>query len=256
MPGEDVMEVTGKNNKIFISSDTLFQNSKCLFVEYDDIIKSPQFILLQFIKEIDAIKSIFDLSEIEGKELEEMYEWYLLRQYKNIFLNFPVDKDTYASAFHNDNEIYYQFCDELLKTQLNKIPECFSSDAILNFNGTLQKLTWDGLLVKKVIVYCEYGFEHVKDDIEKRFNRNIICATGPLEDVIKKYGVTSDSTFIFSDAYKIFTLLDAGILDRSSVIIGDRYQYNYINENEFIIDEEKLIPDHLFKLDFFDAITS
>ena len=63
-------------------------------------------------------------------------------------------------------------------------------------------------------------------------------------------------TSIFSDAYKIFTLLDAGILDRSSVIIGDRYQYNYINENEFIIDEEKLIPDHLFKLDFFDAITS
>ena len=90
MPGEDVMEVTGKNNKIFISSDTLFQNSKCLFVEYDDIIKSPQFILLQFIKEIDAIKSIFDLSEIEGKELEEMYEWYLLRQYKNIFLNFNI----------------------------------------------------------------------------------------------------------------------------------------------------------------------
>ena len=168
MPGEDVMEVTGKNNKIFISSDTLFQNSKCLFVEYDDIIKSPQFILLQFIKEIDAIKNIFDLSEIEGKELEEMYEWYLLRQYKNIFLNFPVDKDTYASAFHNDNEIYYQFCDELLKTQLNKIPECFSADAILNFSGTLQKLTWDGLLVKKVIVYCEYGFEHAKDDIEKR----------------------------------------------------------------------------------------
>ena len=31
---------------------------------------------------------------------------------------------------------------------------------------------------------------------------------------------------------------------------------DYINENEFIIDEEKLIPDHLFKLDFFDAITS
>ena len=63
-------------------------------------------------------------------------------------------------------------------------------------------------------------------------------------------------TGILFTIYKIFTLLDAGILDRSSVIIGDRYQYNYINENEFIIDEEKLIPDHLFKLDFFDAITS
>ena len=256
MPGENVMEETGKNNKIFISSDTIFQNSKCLLVEYDDIIKSPQFILLQYIKDNEAIKTIFDISEIEGKEIEELYEWYLLRQYKNVFLNFPVDKKTYETTFQGNKETYYHFCDELLKTQLNKIPECFSMDAILNFSGILQKITWDGLLVKKVIVYCEYGFEHAKEDINSRYNKNVICATGPLDEVLKKYQVTSDSTFVFSDAYKIFTLLDAGILDRSSVIIGDRYQYNYINEKEFIIDEEKLIPDHLFKLDFFDAITS
>ena len=62
---------------------------------------------------------------------------------------------------------------------------------------------------------------------------------------------------------------------KESILACDRAQelyvlpevYPVINQNrelqefygkrlEFIIDEEKLIPDHLFKLDFFDAITS
>ena len=43
---ENVMEETGKQNKVFVSSDDIFQNTECLFIEYDDVLKSPMFSVL------------------------------------------------------------------------------------------------------------------------------------------------------------------------------------------------------------------
>ena len=68
---ENVMEETGKQNKVFVSSDDIFQNTECLFIEYDDVLKSPMFSLLNIIKDRESVKKIFDMTESERKKIIE-----------------------------------------------------------------------------------------------------------------------------------------------------------------------------------------
>ena len=79
---------------------------------------------------------------------------------------------------------------------------------------------------------------------------------GDLVKVLKENEITSNSTFVFSDITKINSLKEAGILNLSSVIIADRYGYNYGGENEVVIDLEKYLSEDTFKLDFFDNLNS
>ena len=73
---EDIMEETGKQNKIILSTEGVFMNSDALFIEYLDVIKSPFYIFLKMInspKGKEVLNQIFDLSEIDGKTDDELY---------------------------------------------------------------------------------------------------------------------------------------------------------------------------------------
>ena len=255
MEEKSIMENDG-NKKLILTYDAPFLNSDCIFVEYDDVIKSPFFCFLHFIaNNSEALSVIFDLSEIRGLSIEELYEWYINREEKNILLNFPVYDEAIEELFRGNIEAVISWTQDLLFKELDSIGYFVKQDSHLNFHDTLLTLM-DKSIVKKIYIYGEIYSKSIEKDIEIMYDGKAKYVYGDLVKVLKENEITSNSTFVFSDITKINSLKEAGILNLSSVIIADRYGYNYGGENEVVIDLEKYLSEDTFKLDFFDNLNS
>lgn len=248
----DIMNDDGVK-KVILTYDNTFLNADSIFIEFDDVINSPFFTFLFHMKENEAFKEIFDTSEIEDYSIEELYEWYLNRTHKNILWNIPIKELVMEKIFNYDDVKFFQWCEEFLYKELDAIPSLIEHGTELNFYNILRMLLGKKI-VKEIYIYSEYYSDTIKEYIEREFDSNINYVSGSLDEIIAKEGITSNSTFIFSDITKINELQDAGILNLSSVIIADRYAYNYDGENNPCIDLEDLYSNSVFKLDFFNNI--
>ena len=121
---ENVMEETGKQNKVFVSSDDIFQNTECLFIEYDDVLKSPMFSLLNIIKDRESVKKIFDMTEFDGLTSNELYEWYVERESKNMFKYLDLLDDSLTNIFDDDVNVFYRWCDSFYEDMYKSLPHC------------------------------------------------------------------------------------------------------------------------------------
>lgn len=253
----DYMTPTGKNNKIFLARDTPFLNSDLLFVEYFDVIKSPLFILFSSAIENDALNMIFDLSEFKDKSVEELYEWYVKRKRVNLFHNLPIKEDAYVDIFQSDDDKLMEWIDEIIEGGLNNIPELCNGYE-LNFQYTLHHINKDRKILKRVIVYTPFYSETILKDLSTTFGDGVEYVYGDIDSVLQseKFNITSNSTFVFADAGNVYALENANLLDYSSILIADKYGYNYNNyTDEFPkYDFLKLRKEHIFKLDFFNNI--
>lgn len=252
MDPKNVMEETGKHNKIFTSFNTPFSNSQCLFIEYDDVIKCPSFVLLMLIQDNEEIKKIFDLSPIIDLSIEELYEWYLRREDINIFRNFKLVNGALETYFDNDEIQYQLFLDTIIEKEYNALPDVITTNSTLNFG---ESLTLVGDSVKRIIVYNPFDSPVIRDDLESTYGNKVTFVTGDLFKVIKENHIPSDSTFVFSDITKIYDVKEAGILCGASILIADKYKYNYNAENEPIIDFKDVLAEDYCRIDFFDNIS-
>ena len=156
---ENIMEETGKQNKIILSTEGVFMNSNALFIEYLDVIKSPMYIFLKMInhsKGRGGLDEIFDMSELDGKSDDELYEWYIERDDQNIFKSFDMNEECRNDIFHNDESVIDAFCYEMEQKELLDIPDLVSQDAWLNFDLVLRNLIGDKNnigMVKKVYIW-------------------------------------------------------------------------------------------------------
>lgn len=241
-----------KSNKVIVTYNSPFLNSDSLLVEYDDVLKSPFFIFLLSIKDNEALKILFKLTELEDLDIDSLYEWYLNRKNKNIFKCLPLNDGILESYFDNDMETFEIWCDKTLYELIDQNPYFVEYDSDLNFMSSFHKLL-SGSLVKKYYIYTRYFSNAIKEDIERLFGERIKYVYGNLEDIIKVNNITSNSTFIFSDIKNILSLKNANVLQYSSVIIADKYGYNY-KDNKDIINIDDLLNSYTFKLDFFDNI--
>lgn len=248
----DIMNDDGVQ-KVILTYDNTFLNADSLFIEFDDVINSPFFIFLYNIKNNEAFNEIFDTSEISDYSVEELYEWYLNRKNKNVLWNIPLNDYVMEKIFKNDDSVFCEWCEEFLYKELDAIPGLIEQNTELNFYNIL-KMLLGKKIVKEIYIYTEYYSNTVKDYIEKNFNSNIKYVSGNMQDVIKEEKITSNSTFVFSDITKIYELKDAGILNLSSVIIADRYAYNYVDEENPCIELDELYEKDVIKLDFFNNI--
>lgn len=241
---DEFMTPNGKKNKVILTTDTPFQNSQAIFLEYDDIIKCPQFVLAYTIKDDPVLQSIFDLSSIIGLDLEELFEWYENRKFRNIFMNFPMQP---AYNHFNTEEDHVNFCNDLLKNISEQMPDIYTTDSWLNFAGTLS-LLFDSRLVHDIYIYSEEYNKFIEDDIKKNYGASVHYVYGNLSDVLNENNVPRDSTYVFSDMDKVTKLKENGRLYLSSVIIADGFGYNVGKES--IVEE--YLNEVLFKIDYFD----
>ena len=257
---ENIMEETGKQNKIILSTEGVFMNSNALFIEYLDVIKSPMYIFLKMInhsKGRGGLDEIFDMSELDGKSDDELYEWYIERDEQNIFKSFDMNEECRNDIFHNDESVIDAFCYEMEQKEMLDIPELVSQDAWLNFDLVLRNLIGDKNntgMVKKVYIWHPYYVESIEKDIHERYGGFVQFVYGDIQDVLIKNQVTSDTTFVFSNILHVIDLIQTNLINYSSIIIADEYFYNYNDEMEPIINFEELFKNYIFKIDFFNNI--
>ena len=236
-----------KEKMVIQSYDSIFLNSKVLFVEYIDIIKSPYFILLTVLseKEDSGILDPFDISEIKGLPEEKLAEWYYLRKNQNFLLDLISEEKR--------GDVKTKDVDHFLDKQLRSSYELIKYARPLNFSDVISKVYRnDDLLVKKAIIYYPYDNPNVRRDVEESFpDSPVEFAYGNILDVLKE--IPTDSTYVFSDISKVIALEEADKLDYSSLIIPEDYNYNRDEEGNFIIDFDAYRKGHIYKLNRFYA---
>ena len=240
---------------VVVTYNSPFLNTDCIFIEYDDVIKSPFFIFLLAVtvKDNDTLKIIFDLSEIENMDVDELYLWYINRKYKNIFECLPLQENVMEIYFENDENKFHEWCEVTLYDIINTNEYLVNHDVDLNFAHSLDILI-KKTLVGKYYIYSPIYSRTIENDIIKRYGNKITYVSGDLNEVLIKNNITSNSTFVFSDIRNIKALEECKLLNYSSVIIADKYQYNYKDDANLVIDIDHYSSSFLFKLDFFDNL--
>lgn len=252
---ENIMEETGKNNKLILASDSVFLNTECMFIEYHDVIKCPYFTLLLYFANpnLSQADEYFKLEEIKGLDVEALYEWYLNRKHQFILDNFDFQDDVEFSSHDKDGSIWKK---NFIYSIFTNIEDVVFRDTALNFAPILATIMKKGM-VKKFYVYMERYNENVERELIDAYP-NIRCVYGEdLSKVLNENDIPRDTTYVFSNIRNILKVMEANLLDQSSIIIADRYEYNYVDgTDEFVIPVDVLLKNHLFKLDFFDNINS
>lgn len=225
--------------KVIRTTDTLFYNSQCLFIEYHDVLNIPWLVLLTVAKQSKSIQKLFDLKEIEHYDMSALLEWYKYRNSRNIFNEFNMSQEINT--------------DDFLKAMMTSGNSDYfhSLDFELIFNNAL-KILMESRLVKKILIYSEYEESGIRDYISKRFSSEMIGYTfGDLNQCLKSIPI--DSTYVFSDICKVNNLIDTNHLSYSSIIIANNYKYNYDDDKKLKVDLDKLSEDYVFKYGYFNA---
>ena len=181
--------------------------------------------------------------------LEEIYEWYINRKEFEVFRNFKLQEG-------QTEEVYEYLRNELFVNVANVKQDIYLNDVTLNFADILQRMR-DKKLVKKVIVFSQYPITEIENqDFNRIFSgADFVLDQGSLGDIVQKYEITNDSTFVFSDSRLINEMVRLNKIDYSSILIADHYRYNYKEDNVTeIIDYESLLKTHMFHINYFENI--
>lgn len=229
------------------STDSVFLNSKSIFVEYIDVIKSPYVLFLYAIKSSKSkvLKDPFDI-ELMGDftDPEKLAEWYYCRRSQNpLYDLIPDDKIS---------TVNFSKVDEFMDAQLRESDVLIKKSSPLNFVKVLQRVMSDSILVPKAFIWYPYNNPVVREDIHELFgNENVEFMYGNIGKCIKQ--VPDDSTYVFSDVTNVLVLDELGKLDFSSIIYPVDFAYNLDENKDSLIDFEGLHKDHTFKINQFVA---
>lgn len=233
-----------KKKMVFVRNDKIFQNSKCMFIEYHDIIRAPWFNVLAAIQHNKTMNEHFiDNTEIRNLNIDELFEWYTNRKFINIYDNLPCRNLGKEKGLTKE---------QLLHSQINSTLD-IATTVPLRFLSILNGLPKKEPLVEQFIIYTE----HHEAGIERTIPDNIPVkgkveyCWGDLKEVLED--VPKDCTFVFSDIEKIQKLADLDRLNYTSVLIPKKYRYNYTLEDPKTpkVDIEALQGDHIFKFHWF-----
>lgn len=234
------------NDKIFVrSSDKMFLNSRALFIEYHDVIRSPYFTFLTLInKNRDIFKNFLDLSQIEGLNDNSLIEWYYARENQNILLEL-LNKELY-------DQIDFKELDSLINNQLLESDKFITGSPLLSFGHVLQNMLSDGTkLVDHIYIYNKYPNKYIEEDVNETFQEKVSFVTGELKDILSN--VDKDATYVFSDMSNIEILESMDRINFSSILIPYEYNYNKTQDDDYILDLEYYHKKYIFKLNFFYA---
>lgn len=231
-----------------ISFQSVFLNSKCVFVEFIDLIKAPYLNLLVLLHDTTDTE-LFDFTEIRNLSIDESVLWYRDRKYQNLYRNFL--REEYVNVIPS-TEI-----DNILDAQLAESELLLSDAPGLNLADVLMILfSKDNRIGSKLVVWYPYKNPIVEKDIREMFkpiSKYLTISTGPIDEALKE--IPEDSTYFFSDVTNIGVLEDVGKLDYSSIIIPEEYRYNKTEDGDDLINFDVLQKEHVFKVDKFYALS-
>lgn len=232
--------------KPVISNSDMYLNSECLFIEYNDVLRSPLYSLLKLISKIDKLRAVLNLSIFDNYNDLELYEWYINRKHNNFYYDIPLTDITKQPP--------ESFFDEMLTKELLNIPELYETAPILSMSEVVKTLLTTGKsLIKHVIVYNNYDNPNVKKDIAVLFPRlNVEYAAGNILQVLSK--IPNNSTFVFSDIMKVQAMVDIEKINFSSILIPAGLRYNYDDKLNLKINLEELSESFTFKYNFFKNV--
>lgn len=256
------------HEKVFVTYPTVFMNSECMFIEYDDVIKTPYFTYLYALLTNEAANEIFDFSELEDLSLNELFQWYIDREERNVLRNLPVWNTIWECLFHSNQEEYDKWVDEFVfQNAINDNPEILNIDTSLNFVKVLHALA-KAKMVTHLYFYTEYKIDAIEEDVKELFSDfTIHYVYGDLVTVLKENHIPNNSTFVFSDIDKIDALIEAERIGGSSILLSERFGYNYrpvekseepTDTEEDELEEELRFKEswgnYVFKFDTFNNI--
>ena len=244
---DDIMNPNTNKTTVILASDSVFINSKCLFVEYNDVIKSPLFLLMYLYIQDEELNRCFDLSSVIGITPKEMCEFYLHRKYINPLYNFPLNSkiDPIEGA---------DFADKVVSESLDISKSFLSDDTALNFAATLAFVLRDPNFIKDCRVYTRDYHKLIEEDLFEMYGKRVKYVYGDFKEVIKS--VPPDTTYVFSDITKMQELHEEDKLRLNTVLLADNYSYNYNPDGTYKVDIVKLSEYCPYKFSTFDNINS
>ena len=145
-------------------SETIFYNADYLVIEYLDFIKSPYFVLLQYIQKNEKLRPILRLEEIESFDLASLYEWYVNRKHQNFLIDLNRDPE----------KVSEEFLDGLIMDQMLISEKFYSNCNVLCTQYMLRFLKSKKHPVKDVLVYCPFQTPWPKEDLNGNLGLNLL----------------------------------------------------------------------------------
>ena len=238
-------------NKKFLDTGTVFTNSKCIFIDFYDIVKSPAIPILLTLKELSATKEIrgFDISPLGNLSVAGVIEWYVNRKNKNFMV------DLYSGGFTDENR-------ETRMTTINQLYDLFLNQEIfytnnffdLNFVNVLLHLRETKTLVEKIIFYTPYKNECVASVCDVIMgHKSFSYIYGDFKEIVKDK-VPKDTTYVLADIEYVKMLKDIDRLELASVVLPYEYAYNYNSNGELKYPIEEWQSSIPFKFNLYPAM--
>ena len=236
------------------TNDGAFINSKAIFVEYNDVIKCPFFVMLNQMKADSNFNTLFDLDGIKNMNIVELNYWYNNRKHQNIFRCFELRDKVFDNYFNGSIAEYDEFIEDLPENELKTFPDFISYPSYLNFAEIL-KTAIETKAVSTVYIYNEFYNEVLEQDIKESYP-SAKFVYGNLKEVLNNKDISKDTTYVFSDIEKIKCLEETKRLTNVSVLLAEKFGYNYNKDNKYKVDVNEIYSDYLFRMDGFDNITT
>lgn len=217
-----------------------FSGTHALFVQYDDIIRSPMLNVMRMNKRNPKLATLVDLSSICYMYHYGIYEWYVNRLDWNPLRALCPDLDE-ETAFN------------VMKTFIASDKIYTESSVQLPFVEIMRFILQQKYNMK-VFIYNEFDNPFVKNDIDELFpNYRIEIITGSVREAIKK--VPNDATYVFSNMLFVDVLDELDKLKLSNIMVAGNYRYNYqlTDHRVMKIHLAKLREKCAFKLKLFTA---
>lgn len=236
------------------TNDGAFINSKAIFVEYNDVIKCPFFVMLNQMKADSNFNTLFDLDGIKNMNIVELNYWYNNRKHQNIFRCFELRDKVFDNYFNGSIAEYDEFIEDLPENELKTFPDFISYPSYLNFAEILRTAI-ETKAVSTVYIYNEFYNETLERDIKESYP-SARFVYGNLKEVLNNKDISKDTTYVFSDIEKIKYLEETKRLTNVSVLLAEKFGYNYNKDNKYKVDVNEIYSDYLFRMDGFDNITT
>lgn len=220
----------------FRSSNKMFQNSSCVFVEYIDCIQIPWFTFLTFLKEETKFDELFNMDEIRYLSPRALLGWYFNRKEKNPLMELLKD----------DKHISREEMDSMLASIVNTEEIFFNVNIDTNIHPIIGNLIANEI-TKKIIVYYPEENEYVKKDVHDKFGDYAEVVFGDIRQVLQK--VPKDTTYFFSDVMHLLVMEELKKLDFSAIMIPNNYRYNFVDDDkkEYLVNMKYLSEKYVFK---------
>lgn len=235
--------------KVYRAYDEMFVNSKALVIEYHDVLRAQWFATLQCIASTDAIDNFFDTSFLKTMGVDELFEWYVMREHQNFLLDLPC-KTPFASKEEKE-EVLDKFLFDI-----GQIPQLYARKVELNFHDVLTNLLADGKgMVKHIYIYGG----KIKDPLleaqfRQEYTQDVDFLYGDLGKSLE--GINKDATYVFSDVTKISELVEANRIECASVLVADGFRYNFLEDEDdgLRIDDEMILENYTCRISFFNNL--